>query len=222
MKLLLKLSACLIGGLLSLNSFGQRILKDMNGKQLLETKYVDVKGSPFFNDTYVKGVALLQNKQTFNNVFLRYDLVQDMVFFKNDLNEENAMTFASPAVEFRIPIDGDTAVFAKLETGNAKNEGYYQILYNGKTTLLKKTKKTLVTKSSYGSGGEEKNVSTVVNYFVITDQGKLLPIKPETKSILKTLGNKQEAVEKYISSGSLNLKNDKDFVSIITYFDGLK
>lgn len=222
MKSLLTLWACLLTGLISLNSFGQQILKDMNGKQLLETRYVDVKGSPFFDDAYIKGVATLQNSQIFHNVFLRYDQVQDIVFFKNDLNEENAMTFASPAMEFKIPLGGDTAVFAKLSTGNAKNDGYYQVLYNVKTCLLKKTKKTLVTKSTYGSGGEEKNISTAVNYFLITGQGKFIQIKPETKLILKSLGNNQESIAKFISSGSIDLKKDTDLVSVIAYYDSLK
>ncbi|HEX8609407.1 MAG TPA: hypothetical protein VF679_12270 [Pedobacter sp.] len=222
MKSLLILSVSLIVIIAPFYSHGQRILKDMNGKQLLETKYVDIKGSPFFDDSYIKGVATLQNKQTYYNVFLRYDQVQDIVFFKNDINEQNAMTFASPPVEFKIPIGGDTAVFAKLETGNSKNDGFYQILHNGNTTLLKKTKKTLVTKSTYGTGGEEKNVVTAVNYFLITEQGKFIPIKAETKSILKSLGDKQEFVEKFISSGIVDLNKDKGLASVIAYFDSLK
>jgi hypothetical protein len=222
MDSLLKSCICLVVGLTSSSVFGQQILKDMNGKQLLETKYVNVNGSAFFNDSYVKGVAKLQNSQTFNNVFLRYDQVQDMVFFKNDLNEETAMTFSSPAVEFKIPTEGDTAVFAKLTTGNSKNDGYYQVLYDGKTSLLKKTKKALVTKSTYGSGNEEKNISSVITYFLITIQGKLLQIKPETKSILKSLGSNQEAVEKFITTKGINFKNDKDLTSVISYFDSLK
>jgi hypothetical protein len=221
MKSLFKISICLLLSLLSFNVSSQQILKDMNGRQLLEIKYVNVNGSPFFNDTYVKGVAKLQNSQTFNNVFLRYDQIQDMVFFKNDLKEENAMTFASPAVEFKIPVGGDTAVFAKLITGNSKKDGYYQVLYDGKTSLLKKMKKALVNKSTYGSGGEEKSISSTVTYFLITSQGKLLQIKSETKSILKALGNNQEKVEKFINTQGVDLKTDKDLIAVIKYFDNL-
>jgi hypothetical protein len=221
MKPFFSLSIGIFSAFVTLDSFAQQILKDMNGKQLLETKYVDVKGSPFFEDRYIKGSATLQNKQTFNNLFLRYDQVQDMVYFKNDMAEENAMTFASPAVEFKIPMGTDTAVFAKLATGNLKNDGYYQVLYNGSTTLLKKIRKKLVTKSTYGTSGEEKNISSIVNYFIITANGKLLPFNRETKSILKTLGNKQEAMEKYISADSLDLKKDKDLAAVIAYYDTL-
>ena len=221
MKAIINATLCSMVFLYSFDSVGQQIMKDMNGKQLLESKYVDVKGSPFFKDEYIKGSATLQNKQTFTNVFLRYDQVQDMVFFKNDMAEENAMTFASPAVEFKIPMGTDTATFARLSTGNLKNDGYYQVLYNGNTTLLKKIRKKLVTKSTYGTAGEEKNISSVVNYFIINTNGKLLPINPETKSILKTLGSKQEAMEKYISSDSIDLKRDKDLAAVIAYYDTL-
>jgi hypothetical protein len=47
----------------------------------------------------------------------------------------------------------------------------------------------------------------------------MVPVRLNRKSILKSLGSRENALKSYISDKRLNLKNPEDVVNLISYYN---
>lgn len=102
-----------------------QFLQDNNNKPLLEKRYVEVTGSPYFNDSFLKGTVRLANGKHYENLYLQYDEVQDQVLFKNNIKDEFPSVFEIPVMAFSIYLaDGTTTSFQFL-SGNDVKPGFY-------------------------------------------------------------------------------------------------
>ncbi|RDC56681.1 hypothetical protein DU508_05585 [Pedobacter chinensis] len=58
-------------------------LKESIGMPLRFRTYVDLKGSPYFIDSWTKGIIKQSNGQISKNIELKYDQLEDELIFKN-------------------------------------------------------------------------------------------------------------------------------------------
>ena len=88
-----------------------------------------------------------------------------------------------------------------------KNIGYFQVISQGKLTLLK----------SYRSGKGGMKVTYFHKKFGTPAQ----ELRMKKSSILKSFGDKKSTISKYIVQQNLNLKNEKDLIKVFDYFNSL-
>lgn len=196
-------------------------LHDINGVPITTSKYEDVTGTPYLADTWLPGTVKLTNGTSYkNNLFLKYNVKDDELYFKGRNDEQ--LLFVDPIAEFIINTPG---IQHHYKNGYKSINGYsektfFEILAEGSIQLLKKTNKTILESKAYNSPITDRRFVDVTYYYIVKD-GNAIPVKKDRKSILTILADKQSALEKYMKDNDLNIKNDSDFSKIIVYYNSL-
>jgi hypothetical protein len=209
--------------LFSNNTRAQSIEND-KGTMIVKKSYVDIEGSPFLTDDFNKGTIKLSNGVTYKDTPLKYDQVEDVVYFQG--KDGQTLMFAQPVNEFTISYIKDNTVYNKHYRNNyppiAKNtdKSFYEILTDGTAQLLKRTIKSIQEDKPYNSATITRNINEDVKYYLFIS-GKINQIKKDKKSVFSVLGNKQDELEKYMKTNNINLKNDEDLAKLLAYYNSL-
>jgi len=196
-------------------------LKESTGMPLRTRSYTDLKGSPYFLDSWNKGIIVQANGQSYKDVELKYDQLEDELIFRDQQGRE--LGFAIPVKEFKINYISDGSPksalfrngFEPFKGSTEKN--YYEILYDGPVKLAKKNVKRIEQYREYNSAVTTKSVIERVKYYFYTTN-QLKEFKRDVKSIQLAFGEKSPTVLKYIDENKLDLKKDDDLVKIFSFF----
>jgi len=58
-------------------------------------------------------------------------------------------------------------------------------------------------------------------YYLVSDSGTFYELPSKSKAFSKIFLNKEKEIESYIKSRNLDLKNEKDVIAIVRYFNSL-
>ncbi len=195
--------------------------EDFRAKAVLEKTYTDVKGSPYLFDDWSLGIVKMTSGLSYKDISLKYDQVASELIFQDKSGK--ALGFADPIAEFKI-IDKSNA-FKIFRSGykaadSNSDKTFYEVLYDGGTTLLRDPKKNIVEHRAYNSPTAVKSIVETPAYYVVVN-GQLIKIKKDKKAILAALTNSAQ-LDKYIQDNKLNVKDDKDLVKVMLYYDSVK
>lgn len=196
-----------------------QFINDIRGRPVTTLQYENLSGSPFYNDKYLKGTVNIKGNIKVIQVYLKLDQVKDILLAKNDLTSETPIEITDDVLNFKlIGAEGDTTMFKRIPN----NDGYYEVLYNGKTSLLKRTKKKILETPVYNSAAIEKSAVSTISYFILTKEGRLVPIKLDKNSFLAALDKeKVKDVEQYVSKEKLGFRNEVNLKRITGYYNTL-
>ncbi|SEK62863.1 hypothetical protein [Parapedobacter koreensis] len=191
----------------------------VGGKPLTGESYLDVKGSPFLFEDWKTGNVTLDNDTEYKNVQLKYDEVEDRLIFQN--HKGISQMFMKPVKSFVIYVDGNSGDSVLFSTQFSSNKtGFHQILASGDVYLLKKVKKVLMDEKQYGSAKTIRNVVPSTKYFVYKG-GQLTEVKLNKRMLSEVFKDKQSEVTQYIADKRLNLKDEKDWGNVVTFYNTL-
>jgi hypothetical protein len=206
------------------NSFAQlsnRVVANANGDILRIKKEDpgDVTGSPYLYDDWVKGNVVFADNTATRNVELRYDVLDNVLVTKSKTGEENI--FSDPVSEFTLNILNKERLFKNGFTGGngINNKTFFEVVYNGKTKILKREVKTILESKGYNTGTISRKIENSSIYYIAREDKSTEVIKNNEKSILTALGKPELAT--YVKDNKLNLKNDADIVKLLTHYDTL-
>ncbi|WP_316841061.1 hypothetical protein [Pedobacter gandavensis] len=197
---------------------GNMLLNDNLGRPIAGREYVDIKGSPFLTEDWIKGIVKLENGDTFKDIDLKLNVKDYILLFKGKNNE--ALAFVKKPLEFRL-YDRLFRTGYNLADKSDQN-AYYEVLYDGGAKLLKLISKDIKEAREYNSATTTKTFVETAKYYIAIDGNSLVEITRSKNSILGALkGPKVEQVKKYLSENKLNLKDDADLVKIFAYYDSI-
>jgi len=194
---------------------------------LLETKYSSVEGSPYLYSDWKNGSVKDRNGVLSENLMIKYDSYRDEVQFLKD-----GRTFViepANASEFHFTIlDENSNAIERLTFKNGFTiDGftllnYFQVLYEGKITYLKKIKANYLEENvtSYGTNEQVKKFVRTELEFMIRD-GKVLLIGRNRKDFLSNFSDQESQIKSFIKTNKLSIKNDKDLAEILSRIDEL-
>lgn len=94
------------------------------------------------------------------------------------------------------------------------------VLNSGKAIALKKPVKAIVEVTPYGSARSQKTIVNSELYFIYNN-GQMLKVKKDKKSLLNALNDKKEPLTKFITDKKLNFKSDEDIQMLLEYYNSL-
>ncbi|PLK46212.1 hypothetical protein [Emticicia sp. TH156] len=196
-------------------------MQDVSGKPLLAGKYVDVVGTPYLFENWTKGEVILADGKAYKELDLKYDQVEGLVFFKGKKGED--LGFTTVVKSFKLFPGSIPMVFIQVpQIKDGEKDPYFEVLHEGKNVkFLKKTVKTIREGNSYGSASSTKKFTENIQYYLLKSDGTYAKIKKDKKSILNTLGDKSEALEKFIKDNKTNFKEDASVSALIEYYNTL-
>ena len=203
--------------------WGQQIfLSDVNG-QAFVNKYEGITGSVYDQTEYQLAKITLKDGRVYNDVKTRINLLEHEVNFIASNGQEG---FLGKGMALEIAYVENNASQTKIfqcgfpPIDNQNRISFYQILLNGKTSLLKSVYKSIQERNNDLSGERFKEFATYENIYLLKE-GIMSRIKKDKSSLLVLFQDKKEAIAKYMEDQKLNLKNEAHLKALVQYYNTL-
>lgn len=190
-----------------------------NGKRYIEYLYPFNEGDPYFNKPEPMSGSVFYDGVRYDSVLMRYNEISDELII-NYYNEK--IQLLKPRIEW-FSVSG--GYFINLEKDSVNSElyrsGFYNVLYNGSTMLLKKEVKSMQQRLSFNP--EIPDYILQHDHYYLLMNGTFRPIKRK-KDLLILLEDKKKEVQQFIRQNKLNFKRDRQnmLTQTIAYYDSLK
>lgn len=106
-----------------------------------------------------------------------------------------------------------------IETTDNPEKDFYELLQTGKAELYKQHKKRVLENRPYGSATVEQTIQTNFRYYVLLN-GKWIKLN-KLKELPSAFPDKMDEISKFINDKKLSGDNEKNFVTIVTYYNNL-
>jgi len=192
-------------------------------------KYEDIKGSAYLYPSWSSGTITDKTGRLYSNLLLKYDAYKDQV----ELNQEgqayeiSAVLYPKFTLNYVDPATNDItrhSFAAGYKIGGFSELNYFDLLQEGKYTLLRKYKTSFIEEnvSGYGTSGVQKSFQSKMHYFVLDTKGVAKEIKMNRKSLLETFPDQGSALEAFIREKKLKVKSVEDVIEIIKFLEGIE
>jgi hypothetical protein len=205
--------------------WGQQIfLSDVNGQAFIN-KYEGIAGSVYDQTDYQLAKITLKDGRVYNDVKTRINLLEQEVNFIASNGQEG---FLGKGMASEIAYIDDKEATQNVKVfqcgfppiDNQNRISLYQILFNGKTSLLKSVYKSIQERNNDMSGERFKEFATYENMYLLKD-GVMSRIKKDKSSLLAMFQDQNQAIKKYIEDQKLNLKNEAHLIDLVKYYNSL-
>lgn len=198
-------------------------------------RYEGLRGTPYFLPVWTNGQIELTNGQRYTNVLIKFDAhQQELVLLRPQAHNDSIIIDRPRVNHFRLgtsaagDTDGRTYLFKRYPTLKADDpvvaDGYFLVLYEGKTALLKRVAKSFQPadyKAAYSSGVRYDTYSDAHAYYVLKPDNTLTKVKLSKKSLLDALADKGDALKTFVDSHRLTIKSENDAVTLVQQYDSL-
>ncbi|MNK12317.1 hypothetical protein D3C87_303760 [compost metagenome] len=171
----------------------------------------------FINSSYTKG-TIVYDGLTYKNMSVMYDLIRDQLLLLNA--DSSGGIVVQPEHIDRFSLHNHN--FINFKSGTVPKNiapGYYDLLYEGRITLLaKRVKKVTENVTQY----IEKEVEQTVSYYLLKDS---VYTRIKGKQDLVTLLNAtQKENQDYIKANKLDFNGNREeaFLRLVSFHDSLK
>ncbi len=196
----------------------------------VDSRYEGQQGTPYFLSDWNKGQIALRDGRQLKDVSLKFDAHrQELIMLRPKLGNDSIIVARPTVSRFLLTsVDGQSYLFSRYPTLNTNDndlkEGYYMVLYEGKTALLKRVVKTLKKadyKGGYSADVRYDSYSDVNSYYLLKPDQTLTKVKLSEKSLLDALSDRQDALKTFIKQEKLSLKSEGDAITLVKQYDGL-
>ncbi|HEY2647946.1 MAG TPA: hypothetical protein VGI38_02095 [Puia sp.] len=188
-----------------------------NGSRYSPTGFIFQSGSPYFiSDTFNEG-SVVYDDILFDSVYLLYEDMRELLVSRNT---NYLLQLVNQRVSSFI-ISGHS--FVRLTSDSFKTDvpkaGYYEILYPGRSQLLKKTLKNIIEEPSVYENTVIRQIEETENYYIRMG-GSYQRVRSKSE-LLALMHDHQKEIQKYIKKVKLNFRNNREDLLIRTaeYYD---
>lgn len=195
-------------------------LRDMYGAPVSTINYSNTKGSPFLLDEWAMGTVKLLRGDSFKDIALKYEIVNDMLIFKDPISGQS-LGFKDAVQEFTI-IDNTDSPHRELlfRRGFGPNSNqFFQVLEEGGVQLIKRNSKIVKESREFNSASTTKAFYSVFDYYIIKG-GEMIRIRKFKNDILANL-DKHDQLEAFIKRSNLGFKSEEDLIKVIVHYNSL-
>ncbi len=156
---------------------------------------------------------------------VKYDLQQDVVQYITPSEKVEAFT-ARKVLFFGIFDETvqryrDFYALPYNATAGYKTPVFFELLVQGKMTLLAREGLEYKSYSSSFYMGSYTRLELVNYYYFLTEDGEVTDFKGNKNDLLNLMGSKSNLVEKYIRVNRLKFDEKYDLVKIVAYYNSL-
>lgn len=181
-------------------------------------------GNPYTTTDFVNGFIVTTSKKQLPQL-LKYNAFEDKLEYMKgrEVYEASSPTISGFVLEVKNEKNNITERlsykngFKGIE--NVGENGYFEVLYDGKHKLLHKIFMVLKpSTATYGGMQSELGLESESKYFLILPNGEIKNVKYNNSSILKALGNTPEQ-KAFVKQNKINAKNKSELQKLMKFLD---
>jgi hypothetical protein len=202
----------------------QIFLSDANGRAF-ENKYADISGSAYFFPVFKFSSLELSDGRKYMDIKAKLNLVEHEVEFISATSKEGYIGKGLVSViSFNDTVRQEVKKYT-FQTGfpgidNQTSIHFYQVLSNGKVTLLKSLNKSMEERNNELSGEKSKEFVTRENWYVFQN-GTMKRVKKDQSFFATVFSDKTEPFLGYVKEKKVNFKNEEQVIKMIDYLNTL-
>ena len=184
----------------------------------------DALAQKFPSELWHEGRIVLLEGDTLRGS-VKYDLQQDLVQY--GVANERTTAFSARKVLFFEIFDNSVRRYRQFfalpftTTSGYKAPVFFELLEEGKMTLLSRESVEYRTYNSPYYMGSYSRLVLVHKYYFLDDKGEISEFTGNKNDLLQMMKNKGDEVEKYIKENKLRHDDKHDFTRIVAYYNSL-
>jgi hypothetical protein len=178
----------------------------------------------FPSDLWHEGkIILLEGDTLKGNV--KYDLQQDLVQY--GIADQRTTAYSARKVLFFEIFDTSVRKYRQFfalpftTTAGYRAPIFFELLEEGKMTLLSRESVEYRTYSSPYYMGSYSRLVLVYKYYFLDEKGNIAEFTGNKNDLLNLMERKSDEVEKYIKANKLRFDDKYDFAKIVAYYNSL-
>src|SRR5687767_4658590 len=189
---------------------------------LILTVYAEAQTFP--SDLWHEGKIVLLEGDTLRGS-IKYDLQQDLVQYA--VANERTVAYSARKVLFFEIYDNTVRKYRQFfalpfsTTTGYKAPVFFELLEEGKMTLLSRESVEYRTYSSPYYMGSYSRLVLVYKYYFLDEKGNISEFTGNKSDLLNLMDRKSDDVEKYIKANKLRYDDKYDFAKIVAYYNSL-
>ena len=176
-----------------------------------------VKGSPFYNDTWIKSKVVTEKGAIFQDVPIKVNLYDQTIHYQDASGKEMVTTTPLSEILFDKDAGKNRVHFINGNLLPGGKKGWYQLLVNDQLTLVKGFKKFLETHTSYNTA-KQFSINTSELYSVFYKGTEYEMKRPG--DMIDILPNKKAEIESHIKKNNKGSKEEQ-LRSVVTFANTL-
>jgi hypothetical protein len=180
-----------------------------------------IKGDQFLFTNYFLDGVITTNGKTYRNIKIKYDIYSDEILIPVDIDEVVQLN-KEMIDSFAIEYENILYHFAKINTDSLEKkndlEGYFCLLYKGKSALYIKYSKYILPNISDKSDGD---FIQTYKAFIVKDK-TIYPVLSK-KDLYTRLNIDKTALRNYLRNNKLKIIKDSpsSYIPVIRFYDSL-
>ena len=196
----------------------------------IDHRYEGLRGTPYFLPNWNKGEIEMVAGQHYRDVPIKFDAYrQHLILLRTWVGNDSIIVNADQVKSFQLKSnDGQLYVFRHIPTAKTSDEllkeGYFLVLYQGKSALLKRVLKSFKKadyKDPYANGTRYDEFRDAISYYILKPDQSLEKVKLSEKSIIETLNDRSDDLKAYVKQEKLSGKTENDAIMLIKKYDSL-
>jgi hypothetical protein len=190
-----------------------------NGIQYIGYPFTFKEGHPFFLTPEWSTGSATYDGVYYDKVLLLYDEVAEVVIIQDA--KHRLQLHSSKLSRFTVANN----IFVRIEkdslAANLERTGFYNLLYEGGTSVLKKEVKRIREEVLNSVEGVQRLIETKTTYY-IKKQNEYYTVNTK-KDVLNIFKDHRKDIQQYIKANNLSFKRDKDnlLIKVSAYYDQL-
>ncbi|MCK4678534.1 MAG: hypothetical protein KAT48_10415 [Bacteroidales bacterium] len=200
----------------------QTVNADLGGGAVFVTyktgKFID---NIFLEEELKEGKMLLANNAGEVEGKFRYNIfAQQMQYTSND----DTLAVAIPEEISSLLFDDKQFIFSEYVSHDKVNKGYFEVLNTGDCQLLLRREIThqLISLKPTNTAEDTDKYILKETYYIRKGTAAAFQVLCNKKCIVQALGEKSDAISKFIKEKHLKMKKQGDVIQVISYFNSLE
>jgi hypothetical protein len=221
-KSFLIMSICL---LTYCNRSNAQVQSGINGISIKENAFTEVEGDPYLINGWNGGAVTLKDNKSIIAT-LKFDVYTNHLLFQGPMGTPMQLRDSAKSCTLNVAntdlsdISPFVFVTGYPPYGQRKTNSWYQLIADGKVSLLKYYKKIIKEDWEFTSSTVTKSFLSYKYYYIFKDN-HLTEVQRSKKAILKVLNGHEEEVKNYLKANHINFDSDTDLQTFFTWYNSL-
>lgn len=178
-----------------------------------------IKGTPYLEDAYAKGVICYADKN--HAVPVRYNAYQDLMEYQQS---GRALVLDANATVKKVTFNNSTFVPLSYEANGKSKLGYFALLDSGKVSLFAK-KKIVFIPAKQGGALDGSNQPAEYRkspdvYYIKVGDGPLQEVG-NLKSLIAAFPDKKDELAQFAKKEKISPRKEKELVQLVQHYNSL-
>lgn len=196
---------------------------DRPASKLSDGEFDAVRGSPFLQEDWADGVVRFTSGRIVSQFKIKFDCARNRLMLQFGGSSFATESKISSFTVYTKSNNGkDSMVFRKgfPNTDVSTDETFFQVLLQGRTTLLRLVQKNIVEEKDLLGSNKRRYFEEDEHYYLLKD-GTMIRLPEDKNDVAQSFPDKAAALQEFISKQQLRMKSAGDFIKLAGKYNEL-